>query len=323
MEYRIGSFNLQRFGANAQKDFEKIAQIIVEEQLDIVALQEIWSEGKGVERMLENVVKYELYNWDMKCSSSSESSDREKVTDMVTNSGRGECYAYLWNKRRFKIVEFAKLGKNRVFEPRIVNSLGSDVSVDCSFYARAPYYIRLQPVYGGFFELRLLNIHIFYGDLSLSSVQKRQIEYETLVKEIYPQISHNRYGCFRRAYTIAMGDYNLNIFSPNIQTQVKNAYLSEVHTFSDGKETIQVLTIQDQLTTLRDMERGNYYQNEDAADSGLANNFDHFSYSPELSPFKSVKCETIDAINKYCNGNYTYYRKNISDHLPVVMTINI
>ena len=64
MEIKIGSFNLKKFGASSKKDFEKIAEIIVSEDLDIVALQEIFSEGKGVNRLLEQSVKYELYNWD-------------------------------------------------------------------------------------------------------------------------------------------------------------------------------------------------------------------------------------------------------------------
>ena len=64
MQYRIGSFNMKNFGANSTKDFEKIAEIIVGEQLDVVALQEILSEGKGVERLLEAGVEHELYNWD-------------------------------------------------------------------------------------------------------------------------------------------------------------------------------------------------------------------------------------------------------------------
>lgn len=39
MEYKIGSFNMERFGANAKKDLAKIAEIIIEEELDVVAMQ--------------------------------------------------------------------------------------------------------------------------------------------------------------------------------------------------------------------------------------------------------------------------------------------
>lgn len=321
MEFKIGSFNMKNFGANSQKDLEKISEIIYEEEIDVVALQEILSEGKGIQRMLEHCVKYQLYDWDYCCASPRESVDPDKMADLILKDSRGECYAYLWNKKRFKLLEYNKLGKSRIFEPRIVNSLSNDVNVNCSFFARTPYYIRLQPIFGGFFELRLIDIHIYYGDSSLSSVAKRKIEFDTLVQDIYPEISNKRYGQNRVAYTVAMGDYNLNIFSPNVETRVKNAYLSEVHSYYDGKESIQVLTVQEQLTTLKDPDKT--IEGEEDNEAGYANNYDHFTYSPELSPFNSVSYRTVDAVNKYCNGDFAYYKKNISDHLPIVMTVDI
>lgn len=311
MRYRIASFNMKNFGANSSKDLGKIAEIIFEEDLDVVAMQEILSGGKGI----QTLVNHELYNWDFCCGLPRESSDPAKISDMIVNDNRGECYAYLWNKRKLKLLQFSELGKQRVFEPRIINSLSNDVKVDCSLFARTPYYIRLQPVYGGFFELRLINIHIYYGDNSLSSIEKRKIEFNILTKEIYPQICGKRYGQFRSAYTIAMGDYNLNIFNPNIRTLAKNSYLTEVYTYNDGGVTKQILTVQDELTTLRNA--------DDVENEKYANNYDHFTYSPELSPFIEVKYDVIDAVNKYCGGDFEYYRKNISDHLPIVMTIEI
>ena len=55
MEIRIGSFNMNNFGGSSNKDFGKIAEIIVEENLDVVALQEIFSEGRGVSRLLSKM----------------------------------------------------------------------------------------------------------------------------------------------------------------------------------------------------------------------------------------------------------------------------
>lgn len=323
MEIKIASFNMKKFGAYSKKDFEKIAEIIVSENLDVVALQEIFSEGKGVNRMLEQSIKYELCNWDYCFGCPSESKDPFKFENMIETESRSEGYAFLWKKSRFKKVEFSKLGETRVFEPRIINSLSSDVdvNVDCSLFARAPYYIRLQPIYGGFFELRLINIHIFFGDLKLSSIEKRQVEYSVLTQQIYPEICQHTYGQNRTPYTIAMGDYNLNIFSPLVNTQYKNCYLSAVQSYYEGKKQIQILTVQDQLTTLRDVERMD--EDEYTNSNSLANNYDHFTYSPELSSFRNVKYEMIDAVNKYCDGDYAYYRKNISDHLPIVMTVEI
>lgn len=312
MQYKIGSFNMRRFGRSAKKDFSKIAEIITEEELDIVAMQEIFSEGYGVKNLLSQSINYELYNWDYCFASPKESSDYEKIKDMIEEQTRGEGYVYLWNKSKLKLVEYSEFGKKRDFSPRIVSK--NDAGIDCSGFARTPYYIRLAPRYGGFFELRLINIHIYWGSQSMSDIDKRKVEYDMLVKEIYPSISTIGYGQNRTPYTIAMGDYNLNLWSPGINTLYNNCYIPERYSYSENGDSINVITVQDQLSTL---------SKKDDGGASYANNFDHFTYSPELSEFVSASYETIDAVEKYCNGDYEYYLKNISDHLPIVMTIEI
>lgn len=304
MKYKIGSFNMKNFGAYPKRDFEKIAEIIRGENLDVVAFQEILSEGKGLERYVND----QFYKWEYCWASPNGTADISKMGEIITNDSRGEGYAYIWNKRKFKLAESGRLGKEDHFEPRIINSLSNDVNVNCRMFARAPYYIRLQPCYGGFFELRLLNIHIYFGDNTLSEVQKRVIEYNTLVQEIYPRISQRRYGNFRVPYTIAMGDYNLNIFRVESPTQSRH-YLPEVYNYNGKRESYQVITAQDQLSTL--------------SDKGYANNYDHFTYSRELSPFSNISCYAVDAVTKYCGGDFEYYNANISDHVPVIIEVEI
>lgn len=316
MHYRIGSFNMKNFSVYSQKDFERIADIIRGEKLDVVAFQEILSEGKGVQHLLKDYVSHELYQWDYCWASPHESTDLRKVQELITNDNRGEGYAYIWRKDKFKLAESRQLDKTKVFTPRIINSLSNDVKVDCSFFARTPYYIRLQPCYGGFFELRLINIHIYFGSDMRLDIDKRLVEYNTLVQEIYPAIGQERrYGNHRPAYTIAMGDYNLNIFRPHIKTQSKNR-LPEVYAYKDGRTLCRIITTQDQLTTLKSCL-------DESGNGGYANNYDHFTYSPELSPFSDVRVEAIPAVEKYCDGDFEYYRKTISDHLPILIEIEI
>lgn len=90
MRYRIGSFNLKNFGAYAnfetadapRRDFEKIAQIIREESLDVVAFQEILSEGKDLRRLLEQYINMPYHPWDFCWASPRESSDPAKCVDL-------------------------------------------------------------------------------------------------------------------------------------------------------------------------------------------------------------------------------------------------
>lgn len=222
----------------------------------------------------------------------------------------GETYAYLWNKKKFKIIEFSEAGKKREFESRIIKK--DDAGVDPSVFVRPPFYIRLQPLFGGFYELRLLNIHIIHGEGS-TEIDKRIKEFEYLTETVYPEISTRKYGQFRQPYTIVMGDYNLNIYCPRVITEEKHANLTqEVRTeyLSQEGQKINVLTVQNQLTTLKES-------------NGYSNNYDHFSYSSESSPFRRVSCRVIDAVQKYCGNDFNYYREKISDHLPIVITIDI
>ena len=55
MKYKIGSINLKNLSKSTitKRDFEKIADIIRSEEFDIVALQEILSEGYALEYMIK------------------------------------------------------------------------------------------------------------------------------------------------------------------------------------------------------------------------------------------------------------------------------
>ena len=170
MKYRIGSFNLHRFGDDPNKDLDKIAEIILGEDLDVVAFQEVFGRGVGTRRLLEEYVRHRFYKWDIRCSK--ENGDF---------SGSGEGYAYIWNTRKFKLPESGQEGDLR-FEPKVIN----DMPGSCGVFFRPPYYIRLLPCHGGFFELRLINIHIFHGDSKdkISAIERRQFEYKMLVQKI-------------------------------------------------------------------------------------------------------------------------------------------
>lgn len=318
--YRIGSFNMKRFGRSSSRDFDVIANIIRDEQLDILALQEVFSQGEGIPRILESCVKYGLNKWEFCWEKPTEPEDKSKRYNMQQTDTRGEGYAYLWNPRKFKLAEFKRLDNIRQFEPRIINSKSRDVRVDDFSFARTPYYIRFMPVHGSFFELRLINMHIYFGSTSAVDIQKRQEEFEVLTQKIYPAISQRRYGDFRSAYTIAMGDYNLNLIGvPSID---KNSCVSGVYHCNELFNRYTVNTIQDQLTTLKKCNEG-VENNHILEEERYSNNFDHFSYSPELSHFSGVRCWRVDAVNKYCGGDFTAYNARISDHLPIVMEIDI
>lgn len=134
MKYRFGSFNMNNMGMSAMtgRDFDRIAEIIKRENLDVVALQEILSEGKALEKLLEDRVKYCLKDWNVCWAKPPESSDIQKTKD-----NRGEGYAYLWNTKRLKFASSSTAKGERVYNPRTINEA---LRYDCTMFARTPYY---------------------------------------------------------------------------------------------------------------------------------------------------------------------------------------
>ena len=66
----------------------------------------------------------------------------------------------LWNTKRLKLASSLVKDGKKIFEPRIVDK---EIHLDCGIFARCPMYARFEPVNGGFFEFRLINIHIHFG----------------------------------------------------------------------------------------------------------------------------------------------------------------
>ena len=302
--YRIGSFNwcnLSKHHFNDKvpryKGFEIIADLIRREELDIVCFQEILSEGKPI----YDLVDHYLPNWEKKWVPSKDSSDHSKNKD-----NRGEGYAVIWNGKRIKKADGGTPIGAKSFEPTVLDD------GKYRFFSRIPMYARLIPKNGGFFEFRLVNVHIHFGDNTPSEIDKRKAEYDCFVKQIYPDISMKRkYGNNRAAYTIAMGDYNLNIrreypdgMGVNIlpNTYIEDEYIS----------TQQVIrTLQTELTSVKN--------------DGYSQNYDHFTVDIKKLRESGIswKVERVDAVSNYCNGSFEEYTTSVSDHVPIIMELQI
>ena len=37
----------------------------------------------------------------------------------------------------------------------------------------------------------------------------------------------------------------------------------------------------------------------------------------------AIKADSVAAVEKYCGGDYAKYKKEVSDHVPVSLTINL
>lgn len=335
--YRIGSFNLHNIGTGAftnERDLEKIATIIKSEKLDVVALQEVLTEGKIFTKddlpssiTKKNIISYlgGPEHWGFEWAFSGDESIRH------------EGYAFLWNKDRLDLstAEIIRNGQKftRIYRPRMIK-------VNKQNMRRQPYFARFTPhgkAGGSNFEIRLLCVHTYFGDDNLTDRLIRQNELDVLLTDIYPQMADMNFQNSLPRYTIILGDYNAELVTDeNIKAVAeRNAHRRSIgmkipvamKTNGAGgvyseKYGVIVKTTQDQLTTLK-------LKNPDSTEEileerGYANNYDHFSYDEQaIGHVINNKPRRIDAVRVYCNDNYEEYFKKISDHIPIVMELKI
>ncbi len=178
MAYKIGSFNVRNLslGAGAKRNLDMMASIISE--FDIIALQEVLSEGKilqgisltdvsGQAMAYEYSLKSRLgYNWDM-CWLDPKTDS--KWYPYLGNDSRGEGYAFLWRKDKFKCPVDSN---GKIIRPRIYRQYRTDASKGEMKLIRDPGYGRFQLVDMPNTEIRLLTTHIVYNKPNEDNLSK-------------------------------------------------------------------------------------------------------------------------------------------------------
>lgn len=295
MSYKIGSFNCLNFARNSDKDIEAFAEIIRNEQFDIIALQEI----KGIQALNRILALLPNNQW-------------EGTADYIIND-----YAFVWNRKKIRLAE-SENDTSKVYQPRIYRQYKVDRKEGQMRLIRDPYFARFFPTgpVAPYIELRIINCHIRFNksDNSLydiSTAQMRKNELDVLIKSIYAKESDKRYGNYRPAYTILLGDYNLNCRA----SSAGFPYLQEIIEVKDGIIEKKICTQQIQLTTLKNQ--------LEEADNPFVSNYDHFSYDLKRFDSVSIQFRRIEAVEEYYNSDYKEYKKNVSDHVPIEMNLNL
>ena len=304
--FKIGSFNCLNLGMAASKDIQTFADIILDGGFDIIALQEIKGHN-GLNRIMARLPSY----W--------EGDADDSVND----------YAFIWNTRRFVLANAEETGLSREYKPRIYKQYKIDRKNGQTDLIREPFFARFFPTGGAapYIEVRIINTHIRFSkgksdnseDVNTpGAIAMRKNEFDVLTKAIYAKEADKRYGNNRPSYTILLGDYNLN--SPS--STAKSPYLIESFEIDDTIRSKKIITtIQKELSTLKKKQEDD---SQDVDDNNIfANNYDHFTY--DASSFRDVvvTCQRINTVDKYCDGDKEKHIKDISDHLPVMMNIDI
>jgi len=336
MGYKIGSFNMRNLGLAAMgnsnaRDLNLIAEIIRKEEFDVVALQEILGEGKAFvspDYAKKSILMELGSNWDF------EWADTESNLDK-----RHEGYAFLWNKRRLRLATTElENHTTRIFYPRICRLSKMDLN-------RKPFYARFTPnetpTGGPYIELRLLCVHTYYGKDSKLDREIRTHELDVLLTDIYPQIADRVYKGNMKHYTLLMGDYNVELRRPwkdefrrkeNTERSLQGrAQLpTPLSLNSDDDDVIEstkwgkrrIKTVQDQFTTLKSKDREGQI-NPGFEGRGYVHDYDHFSFEEKQFDGVTMKVHRIDAVRKYCSDDFEQYLNKVSDHIPIMMEIEL
>jgi endonuclease/exonuclease/phosphatase family metal-dependent hydrolase len=315
MAYKLGSFNMYKFQAyraddNIRKELDKISNIILSEKFDILAMQEIFDKCP-MDMILTRLGPNWKGAWDKPNSKSVQAA---------------EGYAFIWNTNRIQLAESITASGKRTYSPRIYKQYRIDRKAGQQELVREPFYGRFKPKNENY-EIRIINTHIMFSSsrsineieseefVQKSDVEMRKNELDILIRSIYAKENSWRYGNNLPSYTVLMGDYNLNIK----RVWTKWPYLEEVIEINDGKYTYKVRTVQDQLTTVKNRSR----LNPDEPVRGYANNYDHFSYDEERFSDLHPKVKRIDSVRKYCDDDFEKHKKEISDHIPISLEIDL
>lgn len=319
MGYKLGSFNMYKFQAyrsddEIKKDLDMIANIILSEGFHILAMQEIF-DSKPMDMILKRLGSNWTGYWDIPNSRS-----------VMAAEG----YAFIWDTNHIELAESVTASGVRKYEPRIYKQYRIDKSIGQTDLVREPLYGRFKPKRENF-EIRIINTHIMFSSggkadeeyeedskvgkvFQLGDIAMRRNELDILVRNILAKENTHRYGNNLPAYTILMGDYNLNLK----RDWTSGAYLQEVVEIQDANRTYRYISVQDQLTTLK----GRTKLEPDNPARGYANNYDHFTYDEESMSAMHPKIGRVDSVRKYCGDDFERHKKEISDHVPISLEID-
>ena len=358
MSYRIASFNIEKFGdksiefrygRSGRKDLTAISEIIKTNQIDIIAIQEI-SHQYALKSLIE---KLSLQSAD-EIRPSAKSKLTRDIYGYTTSSWEGrwakpasmysdraaEGYAFVWNRRRIKLVtNYA----GESFEPRIGFNLQYGKLV------RPPFIGRFMPI-NARYEFRIINMH-FAWDKPINEIELeneetvdesvkmlREQELQTVFDTVYTSLAKQQYDVNNidknarplSPYTFLLGDYNLNLPGKGMGTKMSHK-LSE---YECGD--LKIVTVNGDLTTLRrvpkDPKKAEIFRNDPDPQKHLANNYDHFSYDQkrfvnngivEPNVFVVAAYESYKSNKTDCQQKFDVYREKISDHLPIILDVDI
>lgn len=312
MSYKIGSFNLLDFNLKvnnvSKKNLEKISEIIIKENFDILVIQELLAPF-ALKTLIDILNKNRKINqrW-ASCYGDSKS----------RNEHKNEYPAFIWNSKRIELLNLENKQNPMTIENyQIKNAPGQ------TRFLRFPVMARFKPIKREF-EIRLINVHIRSSksnrdaDVEFGEKRMRMNEFETLAKYVLTKMTDQISPLSTKtAYTFLVGDYNINLW--RVGYDYPCIPIGDiVYAIERNGNQRPIKTIQDKKTSLKQID-----EEQEVPVDIYANNFDHFSF--DINKTEHVvrgTSERIEVVAKYYNKDLRKYRYEVSDHVPIFMEIN-
>lgn len=313
MRYKIGSFNLLDFNLerkeDSKKNLEKISEIIIKENFDILVIQEVLITPLPLKVLVNVLNKNRKFSqlWSY-CYGDSKSRNEKK----------NELPAFIWNTKRIELLNLENQNN-----PITIDNFKIKDAPGQTRFLRFPVMARFKPI-NREFEIRLINTHIRYSkgkndaDFEFGEERMRMNEFYTLAKYVLIKMTDKVPTLSTKtAYTFLVGDYNINLCRDGYEYPRLPMGDIVFATERNGKQR-PIKTIQDKKSSLKKVKEG-----QDVPADIYANNFDHFSY--DINKTEHViqgPSERIDVVEKYYNRDLSKYRYEVSDHVPISLEFN-
>ena len=163
-------------------------------------------------------------------------------------------------------------------------------------------WVLKRPPLIGYFEyaqsiFALINVHMI-GNAQYS--QEKRDEFKHLCHEVYRAVEYDAVANNLSSYIIMLGDYNL--------------YYSDIIDRANSELGITIDSFVAQPTTLK---------NKDPHDYVVAEAVDHFSYKSEFLKALNPVPSRVDALALYAGGDGSRYFREVSDHVPIKLQLQV
>jgi len=294
----IGAFNLLHLGYGTNKNYLRIAKMIISHGFDVFSAEEIMR-PMGAELLLQALRQESGVDWQLLLSA-----------EPTGKGGYKEYLGFFYRGDRMQLAEEANQYCERE-DLRGLFSHGHSCFIRDEKILQGHDFER-DPYVGHFIfkgkALTLVGVHLFFGDTSRKSLTKRQQEARGLHRELIRIQEANP-----EAEVVALGDFNLQLedfsffFRPKTQAFFSFSYTRQLTPPifpSDVFEGAQaVVGMVKEPTTLGQ------------------SNFDHFLVFQSHAA-RWTEAKTIEDFDLTQPKARELYKKEVSDHLPIQVRLS-